>query len=172
MFSLSLLSTAHPCLFQQTRVRSSTEFYPSFNLAMDRSPGFGSIACNSYSPTSDSVSLRLRYFYTLTLLHTLTRRLILQKARRHTPESALRPLVGPWFQVLFHSPPGVLFTFPSRYYALSVAISYLALEGGPPCFRQGFSCPAVLKSIPHTEQPISPTGLSPPLVALPSGIRL
>ena len=27
---------------------------------------------------------------------------------------------GTGFQVLFHSPPGVLFTFPSRYYALSV----------------------------------------------------
>ena len=28
----------------------------------------------------------------------------------------LRPLVGTRFQVLFHSPPGVLFTFPSRYW--------------------------------------------------------
>ena len=28
----------------------------------------------------------------------------------------LRPLVSAWFQVLFHSPPGVLFTFPSRYW--------------------------------------------------------
>ena len=28
---------------------------------------------------------------------------------------SLRPLVSAWFQVLFHSPPGVLFTFPSRY---------------------------------------------------------
>ncbi len=27
----------------------------------------------------------------------------------------LRLLVGARFQVLFHSPPGVLFTFPSRY---------------------------------------------------------
>src|SRR5213596_4395302 len=27
----------------------------------------------------------------------------------------LRRIVGTWFQVLFHSPPGVLFTFPSRY---------------------------------------------------------
>src|SRR5690606_38944497 len=34
---------------------------------------------------------------------------------------ALRPLVGTRFQVLFHSAPAVLFTFPSRYYALSVA---------------------------------------------------
>ena len=35
----------------------------------------------------------------------------------------LRLLVDIRFQVLFHSPPGVLFTFPSRYYALSVHIS-------------------------------------------------
>ena len=52
--------------------------------------------------------------------------------------------VNTGFQVLFHSPPGVLFTFPSRYYALSVTISYLGLEGGPPCFPPDFSCPAVL----------------------------
>ncbi len=29
---------------------------------------------------------------------------------------ALRLLVSAWFQVLVHSPPGVLFTFPSRYW--------------------------------------------------------
>ena len=56
----------------------------------------------------------------------------------------LPQLVSAGFQVLFHSPPGVLFTFPSRYYALSVAISYLALGGGPPCFPPDFSCPVVL----------------------------
>jgi hypothetical protein len=32
-----------------------------------------------------------------------------------SPALSLRPLVSAWFQVLFHSPPGVLFTFPSRY---------------------------------------------------------
>ena len=31
------------------------------------------------------------------------------------PKNSLRRIVGTWFQVLFHSPPGVLFTFPSRY---------------------------------------------------------
>jgi hypothetical protein len=56
----------------------------------------------------------------------------------------LLPLVCTRFQVLFHSPPGVLFTFPSRYSPLSVTDSYLALEDGPPRFRQGFSCPALL----------------------------
>ena len=39
-------------------------------------------------------------------------------------------LVGAGFQVLFHSPPGVLFTFPSQYYSLSVtgAVSYTHLD--------------------------------------------
>ena len=108
---------------------------------MDRSLGFGSMPCNC-APCSDSVSLRLRDSHPLTSLHVMTRRLILQKARRHP--SGLRPLAGPWFQVLFHSPPGVLFTFPSQYYALSVTKEYLALRGGPRSFHQGFSCLNVL----------------------------
>ena len=52
--------------------------------------------------------------------------------------------VNTGFQVLFHSPPGVLFTFPSQYYALSVTKEYLALGGGPPYFPQGSSCLVVL----------------------------
>ena len=58
--------------------------------------------------------------------------------------NVLPQLVNTGFQVLFHSPPGVLFTFPSQYYALSVTKEYLALGGGPPDFPQGFSCLAVL----------------------------
>ena len=58
--------------------------------------------------------------------------------------NVLPQLVNTGFQVLFHSPPGVLFTFPSQYYALSVTKEYLALEGGPSDFPQGFSCLAVL----------------------------
>ena len=57
---------------------------------------------------------------------------------------ALYVLVGTRFQVLFHSPPGVLFTFPSQYYTLSVIGEYLGLDGGPPVFPPGFTCPAVL----------------------------
>ena len=44
----------------------------------------------------------------------------------------------------FHSPPGVLFTFPSQYCSLSVTREYLGLEDGPPIFPPGFTCPAVL----------------------------
>ena len=46
---------------------------------------------------------------------------------------------------LFHSPPGVLFTFPSRYWYTIGGQGYLALEGGPPNFPQDFSCPVVLR---------------------------
>ena len=56
----------------------------------------------------------------------------------------LHLLVSIRFQVLFHSPSGVLFTFPSRYYTLSVTRSYLALGDGPPTFTPGFSCPVLL----------------------------
>ena len=60
----------------------------------------------------------------------------------------LPQLVNTGFQVLFHSPPGVLFTFPSQYYALSVTKEYLALEGGPSDFPQGFTCLVVLWILP------------------------
>ena len=61
----------------------------------------------------------------------------------------LPQLVDAGFQVLFHSPPGVLFTFPSQYSALSVTSGYLALRGGPRLFPQGFSCPVVLRILPR-----------------------
>ena len=93
-------------------VRSSTTSYGSFNLDMDRSPGFGSMISDS------TVLLTLAFasapdLKSLTLPLIITRRTVLQKVRRRT--FVLRQLVNTGFQVLFHSPPGVLFTFPSRY---------------------------------------------------------
>ena len=122
-------------------VRSSTTSYGSFNLDMDRSPGFGSMISDS------TVLLTLAFasapdLKSLTLPLIITRRTVLQKVRRRT--FVLRQLVNTGFQVLFHSPPGVLFTFPSQYYALSVTKEYLGLRGGPRSFHQGFSCLDVL----------------------------
>ena len=74
-------------------------------------------------------------------------------------------LVNIEFQVLFHSPPGVLFTFPSQYYTLSVTEEYLGLGGGPPGFPQGFSCLVVLWILLGCSQ-ISSTGLSPSMMRL------
>ena len=44
----------------------------------------------------------------------------LARSTKSTRSLALPLLVSMGFQVLFHSPPGVLFTFPSRYCSLSV----------------------------------------------------
>ena len=123
-------------------VRSSIAFYGNFNLDMDRSPGFGS------TPTDLTALLRLGFpsasdLKSLTLPVSVTRRTVLQKVRGCTYR-VLPQLVNTGFQVLFHSPPGVLFTFPSQYYALSVNKEYLALRGGPRLFHQGFSCLDVL----------------------------
>ena len=92
-----------------------------------------------------------RPFQTRFRFGSATRRPVLQKVRHHT-RVVLCLLVSIRFQVLFHSPPGVLFTFPSRYYSLSVTWSYLALGDGPPVFRQDFSCPDVLRIPPAFEQ--------------------
>ena len=59
----------------------------------------------------------------------------------------LRPLVCMRFQDLFHSPSGVLFAFPSRYWFTIGRLRVLALEDGPPIFKQDFTCPALLISI-------------------------
>ena len=83
----------------------------------------------------------------LTSPASATRRTVLQKVRG-SAYKAVPQLVNIWFQVLFHSPPGVLFTFPSQYYALSVTKEYLALRGGPRLFPQGFSCLVVLWILP------------------------
>ena len=59
------------------------------------------------------------YLKYLTSPDLATRRTVLQKVRGSS-HMDVPQLVDTGFQVLFHSPPGVLFTFPSQYYALSV----------------------------------------------------
>ena len=126
-------------------VRSSIAFYGSFNLDMDRSPGFG-------SAHTDSGPVKTWFPYgsaplvlNLASMHNSPDRST-KSTRSHL--NVLPQLVNTGFQVLFHSPPGVLFTFPSQYYALSVTKEYLALRGGPRLFPQGFPCLVVLWILP------------------------
>ena len=100
LISLSPLPSAHPEAFQRLLVRTSIWCYPDFILAKGRSLGFAS-ATADYTPSSDSLSLRIRVSSHLTLPAKATRRFIMQKARRHI--FMLRPLVGARFQELFHS---------------------------------------------------------------------
>src|SRR5207247_8794107 len=118
---------------------------------MGRSPRFGSVRRN-LTPISDSLSLRLR-LSGLTLLRRTTRRLIKQKAHRHTcPQPCDRGYSAP---IACRYPvsgsaslpsPGFFSPFPPATGALSVIRSYLALEGRPPAFPRGSSGPAVLRT--------------------------
>ena len=78
---------------------------------------------------------------TLTEPLTVTRRIIMQKARRHAlrlPAIALRPLVGTWFQV--HIPPltGVLLIFRSRYLFTIGHQVVFSLTGWSPSIQSRF----------------------------------
>ena len=53
----------------------------------------------------------------------------------------LRLLVGARFQALFHSPLGVLFTFPSRYWFAIGRGRVFSLGGWSPLLRAGFHVP-------------------------------
>ena len=102
MIGLSPLPAGHPEAFQRLSVRPSMPRYRHFSLPTGRSQSFASAPADC-TPSSGSLSLRFRGSSPLTSPATATRRLIMQKARRH-PQKGLRPLVGARFQVLFHSP--------------------------------------------------------------------
>ena len=145
--------------------------YPHFILPMRRSRGFASTATNLVAlfrlgfPSAPLHS-------SLTWLGTVSRRIIMQKARDHpegvTPLIGLSPLVGVWFQVQCPPLKGVLPTFRSRY---SFAIGHqgvLSLAGWAPQIRTHFH---VLSRTQVPARPLSPspTGLSPTLVRFPVG---
>ena len=87
----------------------------------------------------------------LTLQHTVTRRLILQKARGHP--GRLPRLVSTRFQALFHdSSPECFSSFPHGTSPLSVTREYSGLGGGPPGFTRDFTGPVLLGNTPGSRE--------------------
>jgi hypothetical protein len=92
-----------------------------------------------------------------------------------SPKRPLRlpPLVGTRFQVLFHSPPGVLFTFPSRYSCTIGRRRVFSLGGWSPQFQpELLESSGLLGNLCHTSLMSSPTGLSPAMAERSSSLRL
>ena len=103
----------------------------------------------------------------LTMLATVTRRLIMQKARRHQTSlapTACKRMVSGSISLPYS---GFFSPFPHGTGSLSVSQEYLALPDGPGKFMQGFTCPALLR-IPLSITLITYTGLSPSVVLLSS----
>src|SRR5271163_724780 len=116
--------------------------------------------------------------YGLTLPRLVSRRLIKQKARGHPETGLLRPHLAS--TACRHTvsgsislpSPGFFSPFPHGTGTLSVASSYLALADGPAGFPRNCTCSAVLGNCFQKGSSISPTGLSPSMVALSRGLRL
>ena len=151
-----------PCFFNSNVVRSSTRFYPRFNLAMDRSPGFGSITYDLIRP------VQARFHFGSVPYLVLNLAIYNNSLDRSTKSTishlnVLYLLVNIGFQVLFHSPPGVLFTFPSRYYSTIDHQVVFSLMGWSPLLHTRFHVPRITLD-PTMLFPLSYTGLSPSMV--------
>ena len=145
MIRLLLLPTGHPPSFQPRWVRSSTQSYPRFNLPMGSSPGFASTAADQLVALFRLGFPLAPALKALTKPTTVTRRVIMQKARRHSvtnrswkhgaPTACKRVVSGS-----FSSPRrGSFHRSVTLLDSLSVARKYLALGDGPPRFSPGFT---------------------------------
>ena len=119
-------------------MRASTGSHPRFALPRGGSPGFASAAGDWNRP----VRTRLRCGSAQPSPRRRPR-LAGSFFNRHavTPQWVLRLLAGARFQALFHSPPGVLFTFPSRYSSAVGRRGVLSLGGRSPLLPAGFLVP-------------------------------
>ena len=97
---LSILHTAHPVGFQPKWVRPSRRCYPSFSLAMRSSRGFASTAPDYGALFRLAFASALRHSR-LTWPVTVSRRIIMQKARRH-PGSRLHQMLRAAFTFSAH----------------------------------------------------------------------
>src|SRR5581483_8620249 len=100
----------------------------------------------------------------------VTRWLIMQKACRHR-SSLLRPLVGTRVQVLFHSPSGVLFTFPSRYWFTIGHLGVFSLAGWSPRVPAGFPVPGRTQVPVQRGDMLSRTGPLPSVATVSTVFR-
>ena len=132
---------------------------------MVRSPGFGSITYDLIRP----IQTRFRFGFTpYIVLNLAIYNNSLDRSTKSTTShlNVLCLLVNIGFQVLFHSPPGVLFNFPSRYFFTIGYQLVFSLTGWSPLFHTRFHVSrTTLDSTLSTC--FSYTGLSPSLVCFP-----
>ena len=162
MIGLSPLPSSHPSGFQPTTVRASTACYGGFTLLKGRSPRlrvYAHVLSRPYQTRFRSGSgpkgLNL-HVSSNSPDHNA------KGTQSGCPKTTLLPLVGTRFQDLFHSPPGVLFTFPSRYSCTIGHRGVFRLGGWSPQIRAEFH---VLRATRDTTRgrTRTVTGLSPSL---------
>ena len=146
-------------------MRTSRRIHPSFILAKGRSLGFASASADSQRPVRTRFRFGCGHRLPLTSPATATRRLIMQKARRH-PKWGSDRLQAHGFRVCFTPLLEVLFTFPSRYLcAIGLSVVF-SLTGWSPQIPAEFLVLRGTQVPPGGRVCISRTGLSPCFVRL------
>ena len=181
LISLLLLSTAHPPSLQPRWVRASTDSYIRFTLAMDSSLAFGSIPCyqkrafnTRFRSGSAPEGLNQATQYNSPAHYPEgTPSHLVRRRPKTTRQMVLRPLVGAWFQILFHlCLTGLLFTFRSRYFCAIGRPGVLSLGGWTLQIQAGFHVSDSTWESINEVPSLSPTGLSPSVVRFSKTIRL
>ena len=126
---------------------------------MGSSPGFGS-APGDLSTEADNALFGLAFAVAprRQSLNLATESNSSDHSSIGTPSSALRRTSTACRHTvsgLFHSPFGVLFTFPSRYWFTIGRPGDLALGCGQPGFPQDFPCPVVLRNKKRSPSPFA-----------------
>ena len=101
----------------------------------------------------------------LTLLSRIAARYSSKESQRRLKQG-LPLFVCMRFQVLFHSPSGVLFAFPSRYWFTIGRLRVFSLGGWSPHVQTGFLVSRPTCSNPISTPEFSRTGLSPTMARL------
>ena len=145
------------------------EFYLHFILDMGRSPGFGSCTTNFMRP----FQTRSPFGSGPEVLNLATHINSPDHSTKGTTShlNVLCVLVNIRFQVLFHSPPGVLFTFPSQYFSTIGHQVVFRLGGWSPLLLTGFHVPADTPDSVHSSR-FTSTGLSPSSAGFPTPLDL
>ena len=136
MISLSPLPTAHPKPFQRLSVRSSSQCYSTFNLAMGRSQSFASASTDygalfglAFAPTTRVNALN----------HASEEQLVGSLCKRHAVTlSSSHSLQAHGFRYFFTPLSAVLFTFPSRYWSTIGLLVVFSLGGWCRPIQAGF----------------------------------
>ena len=132
---------------------------------MVRSLGFGSITYDLSRPIQTRFSFGFVPYIVLNLaIYNNSPDRSTKSTISHL--NVLYLLVNIGFQVLFHSPPGVLFTFPSRYYSTIGHQVVFSLMGWSPHIHTRFHVPRITLDTIMLAL-LSYTGLSPSMVCFP-----
>ncbi len=166
LIGLSPLPTAHPPHFQLRWVRSSTRSYTCFNLAMGRSPRFGSRTRHSQRPFGLA--------FATTPPHGLASRRATD-SQAHSSIGTPSPPQNERALTARRRPVSGTLSLPSRgtfHHSLTVLIRYRSSGSiqATEWSRQihtGFHGPRATREHHHAGPPVSPTGLSPTTALLP-----